>query len=319
MTTPKIPEGLIYNAEGRLDVNAMRTNGTLSHEDYIKWDTKMVDVARTRLTFVQDLIDNGLANFDFDLGDIVSKYEKLSDMEEANVDMDAATGAQKDRLVFTESGVPIPIFHKGFTLNERQIIASRRKPGGNLPSTQIVTATRLVADKLENMVPNGVTGLVLDNTQIYGYTTHPNRNTHSIAHAWGSSSSADPEQDVLDMLAKAYADNFFGPFNLYVSKDNWGFIQKSRSASSDITFKKIFENMSDITAVRPGDKLADGELVLVQMSEDVVDLAVAQDIVNFEEPLTSAMQHDFTVMAAMAVRVKSDSAGKCGVVHATGA
>ena len=121
------------------------------------------------------------------------------------------------------------------------------------------------------------------------------------------------------MLAKAYADNFFGPFNLYVSKDNWGFIQKSRSASSDITFKKIFENMSDITAVRPGDKLADGELVLVQMTEDVVDLAVAQDIVNFEEPQTSAMQHDFTVMAAMAVRVKSDSAGKCGIVHATGA
>ena len=63
MTTPKIPKGLIYNAEGRLDVNAMRTNGTLSHEDYIKWDTKMVDVARTRLTFVQDLIDNGLVDF----------------------------------------------------------------------------------------------------------------------------------------------------------------------------------------------------------------------------------------------------------------
>ena len=325
MTEALKTAGFIYNEQGKLDTPAMRansnlvTNGTLSHEDYIKWDTKMIDVARTRLNAVQDLIDNNLANEEFDLGDIVSKYEKLSDMTAANVDMDGVTPSQKDRLVFTETGVPIPVFHKGFQLNQRQILSSQRKPGASLPTTQLSVCTRLVADQLESMVWDGVPSIVMDSLQVYGYTNHPNRNTKSISNAWGGGSET-PVADVRSMLDLAYADNFHGPFILYVSLDNWGFIQDDYSSSKgDRTYKERFEAFSDIISVRPGDGLADGELVLVQMTEDVVDLAVAQNFTNFEQPQTNLMQHDFMVMAAMAIRVKADSTGKCGVVHATGA
>lgn len=314
-----------YSHYGNLNINEMRNNseliknGTLRHEDWIKWDQRMIDIARQRLTAIQDLIDFGLAREDFDLGDILSNYEKLSDMTKANIDMDGGTPGQRDRLTFTPAGVPIPIFHKEFQLNQRQILSSMRRPGGNLPTTHMTTATRIVMDGVEDMAFNGVPSIVIDGAQVFGYTNHPNRNTLTITNAWGGGSET-PVADVLAMLQAAYDDNFFGPFVLYVSKDNWGFIQDDYNAvKGEKTFKERFEAFSDISAVRPGDSLSDGELVLVQMTEDVVDLAVAQNVVNFEEPQVKRMQHDFTVMAAMAIRVKSDKDGRSGVVHSTGA
>lgn len=313
-----LPGSFQYNETGQLDVNSLRANGTLRHEDYIKWDDKMVGIARSRLTAIQDLIDFGLVVEDFDLGDIVSKYEKLSDSTAAGISIDGATPSQKDRLTFTDTGVPIPIFRKDFALNQRQILASQRRAGQSLPSTGISVGSRLVADGLEAMAFDGVAPVV-DGLQVFGYTNHPNRNTKTITNAWGGGSET-PVADITDMLAIAYADNFFGPYVLYISKDNWAFIQDDYSAAKgDRTYKERFEAFSDIQAVRPGDALGDGELVLVQMTEDVVDLAVAQNIINFEQPQKDMMVHDFTVMAAMAIRVKSDKDGRSGVVHATGA
>jgi len=304
---------------GGFNVNALRANGTLRHEDYIKWDDKMIFTAKQRLHAVSDLVELGLVDSSYTLGDIVSKYEKVSDMTAANVNMDGTTRGQKDRLTFTEAGVPIPIFRKDFRLNKRQILSSQSRPGGSLSSTSITVSTRLVADLMEDMVWNGIPGIVEDSLQIYGYTNHPNRNTKTISNAWGGGSET-PVADILDMIQLAVNDNFYGPYYLYVSKDNMAFIESDYSSSKgDKTYKERFEAISEISAVRVGYGLADGEVVLVQMTEDVVDLAVAQEIVNFEQPQTDLMQYDFTVMSAMAIRVKSDQSGQCGVVHATGA
>ena len=304
---------------GGLNINQLRTNGSLRHEDYIKWDEKMVYTAKQRLHAVSDLVELGLVDSSYNLGDIVSKYEKVSDMTAANVNMDGTTRGQRDRLTFTEAGVPIPIFRKDFRLNQRQILSSQSRPAGSLPTTSITIATRLVSDLMEDMVWNGVPSIVEDSTQIYGYTNHPNRNTHTISNAWGGGSE-DPVGDVLAMIQKAVNDNFYGPYYLYISKDDMTFIEEDySSAKGDRTYKQRLEAISEIAAVKVGYGLADGEVVLVQMTEDVVDLAVAQEIVNFEQPQTDLMQHDFTVMSAMAIRVKSDQSGQCGIVHATGA
>jgi hypothetical protein len=121
------------------------------------------------------------------------------------------------------------------------------------------------------------------------------------------------------MLRLAYADNFFGPFVLYVSKNRWATIQGDYSADKgDRTYKERIEAFSDIDSVRPGDGLGDGTCVLVQMTEENVELKVAQDFVNFEQPQTNVMQHDFAVMAAMAVCLKATSENKLGVVHTSG-
>jgi uncharacterized linocin/CFP29 family protein len=311
-------QNLIYNSEGTIDVNAMRANGTLPHEAYIKWDQRMVDVARERLTIVQDLNAFGLVNTDYNLGDIVAKYEKLSDMDDAAVNMDGVTPASRDRVTFTEAGVPIPIFSKNFTINERQILDGMRNRN-SLPNTMITTSTRRVADRINAMIFNGLPNFVtVDGLSVFGLTSHPNRNQVAAAANWGAAGQ-DPVGDIENMLAAAYADNFFGPFNLYVSKDHWAFIQGDYNANKgEKTYKERFESFSDINEVRPGDQLAAGSVVLVNMSDETIELKVGQEFVNFEQPQTNRMQHDFTVMAAMAICIKADANNNCGVVQLTG-
>jgi hypothetical protein len=332
MKTEQMLNSLLLNSEGKVDSLAMRknsalsqkflnVNGTLPHEAYIKWDEKVVDVARKELTLVQDMARYNLVDASLDLGDIVANYEKIGDMTSANVDMDGVTPGQRDRIVFTTAGVPVPIFHKEFQLNQRQIQAAMDRPGRQLTTLGVSTATRLVADKVNEMCWDGF-NRVVDGKQIFGLTNHPNRNTKSISNAWGGGSET-PIADVQDMITKLQADNYgYGENScvLYVSSDNWSFIDNDYStAKGEKTYKQRFEAFAPIAEVRLGTGLSDGELVLVEMREDVVELKVAQDFTWFENPQQHMMQHDFEVMSAMALVVKTDSNNNCGVVHATGA
>jgi len=311
-------DNVIVNSAGKLDLAKMRKNSTLRRDVWEKLDDTLLEVARPRLTGIADLIDNNLADDSFGIGDMVSTYEKVSEMTEASVSMDGATPAQKDILTFSEASVPIPVFRKDFQLNQRQIVASQKRGSGLTPISQ-KKATESVADRMEDMVFNGVANLSVEGNQIYGYTNFPQRNTFSILTPWGGGSS-DPLGDVEAMLQKARDDNFYGPFILYVSDDNWTFIDGDYSTvKGSKTFLERFLAYSGIVEVRSSKNLPDGNLVLVQMDREVVDLAVAQTIVNFEQPQKDRMIHDFTVMSLMAVRLKADEKGQCGIVHATGA
>jgi hypothetical protein len=59
------------------------------------------------------------------------------------------------------------------------------------------------------------------------------------------------------------------------------------------------------------------EVLLVQLTSDVVDLPVGQDITTVEWDTKGGLQMHFKVMAAMAPRMKSDANGNTGIVHYT--
>lgn len=295
---------------GQLVTNA----STLRHEEHKRYDQKLVQIARQRLNGIDDLRRRGLVTNLGGLGVILSMYERVGDMTQATVSMDGLTPAQKDRLTFDEVGVPIPVFHEDWSLNLRQIEASRTR-GEPLPTTQIAVATRLVADRMEDALFNGIPGLVVDGKQVYGYTTHPDRNTGSVTAAWATATGVQIVGDVKLMLQQAYDDNFFGPFVIYVAKDIWANIQTDYSASKgDNTIADRIEAFRDIAEVRPGDALPSGNVTMVQMTEDVVDLAVAQDIRNIQWQ-TNPMKTDYKVFSVLAPRIKSEKNGKSGIVH----
>ena len=76
-------------------------------------------------------------------------------------------------------------------------------------------AGRVVAEKIEDMLWNGYTGLGSNNT-IYGYRTTPNRNTGSVTATWVTATGAQILADVLAMIQKAQDDHMYGPYVLYV-------------------------------------------------------------------------------------------------------
>jgi len=301
--------------EGQI-VNGIRVNALLRKDEWIELDNAVVDVARAQLNGIADLRTANLVQNLGGLGTLISEYEKLQDMGDADVSMSGVTTGDRDTVGFAVAGVPVFITHKDFQLNIRRLLASRNT-GQGLDTTQVAVATRKVADKLENILFNGLS-LTVDGYPVYGYTTHPDVNTGTAAGDFGTITNIYPT--INNMVTAAEADNYFGPYTLYVARTQYGEMRQIYSDGSGQTaIQRCLDGIPALTAIKPSSVLADGSLVLVTMQRDVVDLAIAQDIAVVEWDTMGGMVSNFKVMTAQVPRIKSDSAGRSGIVYFTGA
>lgn len=305
---------------GGLSVNALRplagvhANGLLRKDEWQAQDTKVVEVARDLMSGVGHLRSRGLVRNLGGLGTMTDLYETSSDMTAAHVDMSGNTPGQEDKVSFTLHGVPVPIIHKEFRINLRMLEASR-KMNTPLDTFMAAVAARKVAEAAENMLFNGST-IKSDGYNIYGYTTHPNRNIIAVAQDWGV--PANIHASVRAMIAAAEADNYFGPYGLYVNKTQFAEARAPEGVDRFLTVRERVLQMPEIAFMERSMALTAGTAVLVQLSEDVVDLALGQDVTTVQWESGNGMEVHFMVMAAMAPRVKADDEGKSGVVVHTG-
>lgn len=306
---------IIYNESGKIDVKKMMVNGSLPTDAYKYYDDKMVGVAKQELNFIKDLNEYGLVDSSISLAKTIVSYDKVSSMSKAEVSMDGITRSQNGRLDFIESGVPVPIFRKDFELGTREDLASIKSK-----SIRIETATRVVAEEMNDACLNGYSRNV-DGFQFYGLRNEPNRNTINATAQW-ESAGGDAVEDVRLMIKALHSNNYALTKDsciLYVASNLMSFIDKDYSAEKSGTYKQRFEAFAPIKKVEMGTGLPDGEVVLVQMRSDVIELKVAQDLTFFEQPSNDIMLSNFTVLSAMALIVKSDHSGNSGVCHLTGA
>lgn len=300
----------LFAANGEIVTN----DTTLRKDEQTKMDAKLVQVATTRLFAVQDLRTAGLVVPLGGLGVILSAYERVGEMTDAAINMDGVTQTEKDRLTFDQKYIPIPIIHKDWSINKRQLEASRRN-GNQMDTTSIAIATRIVAERIETMLFAGVPTVIVDGNNIYGYLTHPDRNTGSLGGAWTSRTGAQIIDDVKAGIDALRADNRYGPFTLYVPSAYWTYLQLDYSTSKgENSIIDRIKKLADIKDVRWSPALTGNNIVLVELVEDVVDLAVAQDIIDIEWS-TNPMVSQRKVFAAMAPRIKSDKKGQSGVYH----
>lgn len=301
---------------GDLNINSLRTNRLLRKDEWVKLDRRIVDIARDRLTGVSDLRSRGLTHTLGGLGTLYSQYEQQSDMSDANVDMAGVTQGEEDDLAFNPVTVPVPIIHKDFSLNIRRLQASR-KLGDGLDTMTGEVASRKVSDGIENMLFNGA-NLTVDGNKIYGYTSHPNRVTGSASGSW--SEIGNIYKDVLEMIKEAHGKHKYGPFVLYVAGAVWpSLLNVYTDGSGQTARERIINSIPELQDIKPADKLKQGNVLLIQMTRDNVDIAVAQDITTVEWNEQGGMVTNFKVMAAMVPRIKADAEGRLGIVHITGA
>lgn len=309
----------ILNGGGVQDIrdNQFKTNANLLQKD--EWeeiDDTVYDIARNKLVAVNDLIDNNLVQNLGGLGTLVSQYEKNTDMSDADINMSPLTGSEEDTTGFELINVPVPIVQKDFTLDIRRLRASRNR-GDSLDTIQAQIASRKVSEASEDMVYNGLS-FNLNGNSIYGYTNHPDRNTGSADGDFSTITNIYPT--VQAMVNDANNDGYDGPFMLYVASDQYSEMrQVYTDGSGDSALQRVQDQFPEINDVKKAHYLDDGELVLVQMTQDVVDLAVAEEIQTIEWNAYAGMKAFYKVMAAWVPRVKSDAEGKSGVVHYTGA
>lgn len=290
----------------------------LRYDEWKDLDKTIINIAVDRLVGIADLQAAGLTHNLGSIGVTISQWDKSSDMTDANVDMDGVTAGEEDAQAFTYDSVPVPIIHKDFRINIRRLEASRRF-GEALDTTQAAVAARKVAEKSEDMLFSG-TAIQTGGGTVYGYMNYPNRNTIVLGSPWSSlATGANGEvlEGVIRMLEMARADKFHGPFMLYVPGHYEAKLNDDYRSNDSRTIKDRILQLDGISGVKVVDRMPGDNIVLVQMTSDVVDLAIARPITNVQWSSYGGMQEHFKVMAAWAPRVKSDYDGKCGIVHGT--
>jgi len=308
------------NVEERREIAANAT--TLEEEEWETLSDRMVSVYQETTVGIEDLQDAGLTR-DLSLATKVDLWSRGGEMSDADVTMDGETRSQEDRPTYSTSGVPIPIVHKDFRVSDRDLQSSRRM-GNDLRTDGVAQATVSVTEMLERILFQGWDPTVRDSSgdtfTLYGYTTHPNRNTVAGSD-WGTAGNI--RDDIVSSLDALDTDErTAGGFWMYVAPTQYREFRSAVDPDGDgnLTVRERVTNEFDpeIGAVRRASFLPDGEAVMVDPSPDVVELAVAEDVQTIEWQSGSGMTNHYKVMAAMAPEIKADSSGQSGVVHLTG-
>jgi len=306
-------EALRPQNSSKQDVD-LRTNALLRHEEWKFIDDRLVGIMRDRLAGVADLQAAGLERNLGDLGVTSHTYEQISDMTAATSHMNPAAFGQFDTADFSEQVLPVPITSKGFTIDIRRLLASRKR-GASLDTAQIETCTRLVIDKLEDMLFNGDTAITVGGNAVTGYTTDSNRATYS-GSTWATVGNIDT--DARGMINALEAQNAFGPYMLYVHKNQFHEMRAPIDATNQITAYDRVSARPEIMGVKASQALSDGVAVMVQLTSDVIELGSVAPIQTIQWEEFSGLVVHFLVMAGLVPITKSDHAGNSGICHATG-
>lgn len=310
---------------GQLSLDAMRPvmgvhqNAILRKEEWELLDDEVLDVAHTQLNGVADLINAGLTHDLGGLGTLISSFERISDMDPAEVSMSGVSRGERDRQDFDLVSYPVPVIFKEFQFDIRHLMASRNR-GEGLDVSQSREATRLVTDKIEDILFNGHTANLGGNV-IYGYTTHPNRNNDTAANYgggdWGTGGMA--YKTLKGMMKVLRDDGFPGPYGAYVAPAQYDETLALYGSLDNNELGIIKDRLPDLSFVKPSYKLAAGNVLVVSMQKDVVDLGVAEGVQPLQWSEIGGWILEFRIFAAMVPRIKADKKGQSGIAHATGA
>jgi uncharacterized linocin/CFP29 family protein len=297
--------------------------GTLRRDEWKQLDQAVLKISEQRLSGVQDLIDNGLT---YDLGNgmgtTVLEYHDMSDAMEADLTMDAITRSKNDRPVYKTNYLPIPIIHVDYEINAR-VLAASRSMGNPLDTTSAERAARKVAEKLEAMLFTNTTYAFGGGT-IYSYTNYTNRNTVSIGTHWDDMAESTTNSigqkilaDVLKMKQASIADYHYGPWMLYIPTAYETVLDKDFDADggNGITIRERILKIAGIKGIKVIDTLTADNVLLVQMTPDVVRLVRGMGIQNVQWEEEGKMVTKYKVMTIQVPQIRADQNGRCGIVH----
>ena len=296
------------------NVNALRTQALLKKDEWVRYDNAVLEVAQKRLVGVADLMAAGLTyNVPNAMGVTKLEWERVSDMLPAEISMAAVTPGRNERIDFDLQSMPLPIYHKDFHLNIRMLQASRNG-GMPLDTTMAEMCARRVSEAIESTLFLGNTALG-SNLALYGYTTSPTRNTGSVTASWATATGAQIVGDVQRMIGMMIADNMYGPWVLYVPYTAHTHMSDDYKAESDKTIMSRVLEIPGIQAVKPSYFLSGNNVVMVQLSREVVDMIDGIQPMTVQWDSNGGFTTNFKVLAIMVPRIRNDYDGQSGLVH----
>jgi len=297
----------------------IQTNATLRRDEWKHLDEAVLKISEERLGGITDLISKGLT---YDLGNggmgsTVLEYHDVSDALAAEMTMDGVPRAKGDRPNYGTHYLPLPIIHADYEINAR-VLAASRNMGNALDTTLTERAARKVNEKLEDLLFTATTYTFGGGT-IYSYLNQPDRNLESLTTNWDDSATTAARilSDVIKMKKAAIAAKHYGPFMLYIPGNYETVLDEDYDTSgmSTQTIRQRIEAIAGISGIKVVDTLTSDNVLLVQMTSDVVRLVRGMGIQNVEWTTQGKMITKYKVMTIQVPQVRSDQDGNSGIVH----
>jgi uncharacterized linocin/CFP29 family protein len=311
----------VRNAAGAWEHRTFTTNAatTLPYDTWKLFDDLFIQVQREQLKAVADLRRRGLVMpLPNGMAHTVLQYQILSDITDATVSMKPTRRSEVDRPDFDTATLPLPLVHKDFDYDARDLMASRL---GNqaLDTTTGMLAMRKVAELLEKMLIGTVTPFKHGGGTVYGYLTLPERAIATIVVPDGTNGNA-VVNSLLGLRQLLIDDNHMGPYVLYLNRQWSEFLDSDFStAKGDLTLRQRITAVEDIEDVTVLDYLptTDWHALLVEMKAENARLIVGMEptIVQWES-LAGYMRH-FKCIAEIVPHVRADAHGNSGIAHGT--
>lgn len=318
------PRMFLPQVESFISVNNqnIRVNdGTLLKDEWKYYDDAVLRVAMERLVGVGDLLAKGLVlNVPNALGTTVLEYENVTDINDATMSMDAVTRGRSDRPEYALNYLPLPIVHDDFSLTIRELNASRKR-GTPLDTLRVEMGTRKVTEYIENMLFNGPgsSTFAYGGGTIYGYTNHASRIQYTTMADWGSSGITGTEvlKDVLNMKQNLIDYRHYGPYMLYIPTEYETVLDDDFKANSDKSVRQRIMEISGIEGIKVADKLANDNVVMVELKQETVRMVVGFQPMVVEWQSHGGMQFEYKVMAIMVPQIRADASSYIGLCHGT--
>ncbi len=297
-------------------------NATLRRDEWKALDDAVIMVGRYRLGGIEDLISKGLTyNLGNAMGTTVLEWHDVSDALTADLTMDGITRGKNDQVNYQTNYLPIPIIHVDYEINTRLLNASRNM-GNGLDTTLAERAARRVAEKLENMLFTDTTYAFgtkddRDRNKIYSYINHPDRNTVNLSIHWDHSgvTGAMIIQDIQDCIQAGVDSYHHGPFQMYIPTGYQRKLEDDYTTYYPGTIRERILKLSAIAGIKVIDSLPADNVILVQMTPDVVRLVRGLGLTNLQYGQEADMITKFKVLTIQVPQIRSDQNGKCGVIH----
>jgi len=295
---------------------ALRTNATLRNDEWKDIDTAVVNAAQQRLNGIEDLMSRGLVRRTNGLAKTVLEYEDVSDMNDAEIAMQAQMQGQNDRLEFDLKALPLPIIFKDFQIDIRVLSASRTT-GESLDAMQASLAAFKVAEKAETLLFQGSGDFTYGGGTIYGYEDAPNRNTVSLTEDWDASGKTGTEimDDIRAMKQASIDDRHYGPWMLYIPTAYETVLDDDFKAASDKGLRQRIAELSGLIDTKVADKLTANNVIMAQMTVDTIRMVEGLPIQTVEWDSVGGMLFHFKVMTILVPQVRSDQNSRSGIVH----
>lgn len=107
----------------------------------------------------------------------------------------------------------------------------------------------------------------------------------------------------------------YGPFQMYVPSAVFTHMGDDFKANSDRTIMERLLAIPGISGIKETKDLTASNILLVQMTSDVVDMVDGMQPTTVEWESEGGMITNFKVMAIMVPRLKFDYVNQSGIVH----